>query len=219
MRDDPASPRDRSRALRIRTQIRKGGAIEPEDATWYKGYEERREAADRKRRAHSMGASASSRTMHIEEHTAAVGVGEAAASAALAASVARAEGQRIDYLVHAGADALIEACRQHRELCGQAIGLMAEMRGRLQQVEDTHMAMLDSVRDHFISRTETEAELVRIQREGADEGENNMANTLMFDMMRQHLGAPPAPPHRPPPPRRPGPPPRPAPPPARAARR
>lgn len=172
MSDDVAAPRDKSKAYRLRAKVASGGVLQPEEAEWYAAYE------DARKRAHSMGASASKRTIHMEEEHMAVGTGVAAETAA-AASLARAEGQRIDYLVRAGSDALVKACDLHRALA-------ATMLDRLSQLETVHVALLESVRVHFVKRSEAEAALIRRDAEEDEDAGGGLPEQLLMEMLQQH---------------------------------
>ena len=171
MSNGAATPAEKAKAYRLRAKVQGGGVLQPEEAEWYAAYE------DARKRAHSMGASASKRTIHMEEEHMAVGTGVAAETAA-AASLARAEGQRVDYLVRAGADSLIRACELHRAMA-------ATMLDRMSQLETVHVALLDSVRAHYVARTEAEAALIRRDAEAEDDE----GKELLFEMLRGAGGA------------------------------
>lgn len=187
MSDDTAAPaKDKSKAYRLRAKVAQGGVLQPEEAEWYAAYE------DARKRSHSMGASASKRTIHMEEEHMAVGTGVAAETAA-AASLARAEGQRVDYLVRAGADSLIRACELHRAMA-------ATMLDRMSQLETVHIALLDSVRAHYVARTEAEAALIRRDAEDED-GAGGLPEQMVMELLQQLQRRGPPPPRRGPPPR------------------
>lgn len=144
---NPKNPGNRKKAYSLRAKQNKGQELRPEEIAWLDDYDRAQ------RMGASHGASASERVVHIEERAAAVGTGTAAETAA-AAALAREEGRRVDYLVHAGMDCLVKACQLHETMT-------RTMLERLAQLEDVHLAMLGSVREHYIARTEAEAEQIK----------------------------------------------------------
>jgi len=144
---NPKNPGNRSKAYRLRARVKKGEQLRPEEVAWLDDYDRAQRSS-----AH-YGVSASERVVHIEERAAAEGTGAAAETAA-AAALAREEGRRVDYLVHAGMDCLVNACKLHETMT-------RTMLERLGQLEDVHLAMLGSVREHYIARTEAEAEAIK----------------------------------------------------------
>lgn len=164
---------DRTRAHRIRAKVKRNEAVEPVEAAWLADYE----------KAQSMGASASRRVSYTEEEHAAVGTGSAAEVAA-AAALAREEGRRIDYLAKVGIDALVGACNMYKDMCQQLLQ-------RTQQIEDVHMTMLGSVREHYIARTQAEADAMRTQAQAdlAAEQQPGMEQ-MALAMLLQRMGVP-----------------------------
>lgn len=176
---DPATRgADRTRAHRIRARVKRGDAVEPIEAAWLSDYEQSQ--------AGSMGASASRRVSYTEEEHAAIGTGSAAEVAA-AAALAREEGRRFDYLLTAGIDALMKACGMYKEM---ATIILA----RNQQMEDVHLGMLGSVREHYIKRVEAEADAIRLEAEKQNEDPTNMMLGLLAQrMLPQMAPQPPTP--------------------------
>jgi hypothetical protein len=78
----------------------------------------------------------------------------AAAAAAAAALAAKEEGRRLDSLTVESVGALKEACAVYRDVC-------LTLKERTEVLEATHIAMLDAVREHYLARTEAEADAIR----------------------------------------------------------
>lgn len=170
---NPANPGNRTKAYRLRSKARKGDTVTPEEAAWLSDYEQAQAHGQ------SFGASASERVVHVEERSAAVGTGSAAEVAA-AAALAREEGRRIDYLARSGMDALVKACDMYQR--------MAEaMLARTQALEEVHLAMLDSVRENYLARTQAEVDAIQNK-----EGEGGMQEALL-GVLAQRLMPPAAP--------------------------
>ena len=144
---DAKNPGNRTKAYRLRGKVKKGEDVTAEEAAWLADYE----------KAQAMGASASRKVTYSEEEHAAVGTGSAAEMAA-AGVLAREEGRRFDYLLTAGIDALMKACEMYRQMAGQCLE-------RTGQMEDVHMSMLGSVREHYIARVGAEADALRAAAE------------------------------------------------------
>jgi len=170
--DHPPNPGERTRAYRLRAKLRKGEELDPADLLWLTEYDARQ--------AGTRGASASERIINIEERAMSVGTG-AAAEAAAAAAVAREEGRRIDYLTKSGMEALVHACDMHRR--------MAEaMLRRTEVLEEVHLAMLDSVREQYLARTQAEVNAI-----GAEESGEGDIKAMLTSLLAQRLGAAPKP--------------------------
>jgi len=133
--------------------------VSPEDAAWLADYENRTAA----NKAGDMGASASrSRKVSYteeEQEAAAVGYGSAAEMAAGAAMV-REEGRRIDNIVDRGINALVRAVETYDKM-------VAHLLKERQTDAALHRTLLESVRQHYIARTEAEAELIRNEADQA----------------------------------------------------
>lgn len=169
---DTSKAADRTRAYRIRAKVKQQQEVSPEEAAWLSDYEA----------AQSKGASASRRVSYTEEEHAAVGTGSAAEVAASAA-LAREEGRRIDYLASTGIRAMEAAF-------GMLHKVSELMMGRMQQMEDVHLGMLDAVRTHYLERTKAEAEAIRKE---AEEGQQGGMEQMAMAMLLQRLGVPVAP--------------------------
>lgn len=152
---------DRGRANRIRTKMRAALPVEPEDAAWIEAYDEDRAATPRKN-GPEFGASArkSKRVSYTEEtdEAQAVGVGNGAAMVAAQAAFAREDGRRLDSIIDKGINALVQAVKTYESMT-QA--LLAER----QADAALHRTLLESVRTHYLERTEAEAELIRADAE------------------------------------------------------
>lgn len=180
---------DAAKAYRLRQTLKRGQQLKPTDALWLSEYEddhppgpdgEPRKGRPRGRpKIQSFGASAAGKKvkLEIEEHAASVGTGNAAVEAAAAALAAKEEGRRLDSLTVNAVGALRAAVDTYKEIC-------ASMHERLQTLEQTHIAMLESVRDHFLARTDAEAALAEHEKD--QQGEPLQAMALA--MIAKHLG-------------------------------
>lgn len=139
---------ERSKAYKLRAAQRRGVALDSVDQAWLDAYDERQRNG-----GVDVGASATERLVHIEERAAAAGTGSAAETAA-AAALAREEGRRIDYLTKAGMESLIHACTMYRNMADA-------MLARTQALEEVHLAMLDSVREQYLARTQAEIDAMQ----------------------------------------------------------
>lgn len=175
----PSAP-ERQRAYRLRAHLRRGDTLEPEDAAWLGDYEK---AASNG----SFGASASERTVHVEERQMAVGAGSEAAAIAATASLAREEGRRLDYLTKAGIDALVAAAAQSREAAALYGLMVKDLLSRTRALEEVHLAMLDSVRENYLARTQAEVDAMQAQQSktGAEE--------MLMGLLTARLGGEPKP--------------------------
>lgn len=180
------TPLERARAYRLRVKIRKGDTIEAEDAAWLGQYERAADSGDDAGAA--FGASASSRTIHVEEKRAAVGTGDAAVVAAHAA-LAREEGRRIDFLTEAGIKALEAAATQSRQAADLYASMVKDLLARTKTLEEVHLSMLDAVREQYLARTQ--AEVDALQAQGKDD-KDDLANQLLA-MILPRLGGVPLP--------------------------
>lgn len=178
----PPAPKQRARAYRLRAKLRRGDALETEDATWLNDYEKGTRSDD----GPDIGASASSRTIHVEEKRLAVGTGAAAETAA-AAAMAREEGRRLDFLtdsaaaaLKAGTEALVAAAAQSRAACEVYKGIVVELNSRTQTLEEVHLSMLDAVREQYLARTQ--AEVDALQKDGKEGLENQLLGALVARM-------------------------------------
>lgn len=166
----PPAP-DRTRATRLRMKVKARQTLMPEEAAWLHQYEEDREVA--------RGASASRKVSFTEEEHQAVGIGTAAAEAAAAASMVREEGRRIDNIIERGFAMMTKACEMSFALAEQVLK---------DKVEDakTQRALLESVREHYLARTQIEADKIvsdAVAEADAAAGEGGDAITKMAEQM------------------------------------
>lgn len=149
---------DYVRASKLRKRINEGDQLSEDDAAWFENYE-----ASKKTPGRPFSASASERITYTEERAAATG--DHLHPEAYAA-MARAEGLRADTLLRIAADALVRCNEQYSNM-------MAHLLERTTAIETAHVAMLESVREHYIARTEAEAEAIKMQHaiEMANAGE------------------------------------------------
>jgi hypothetical protein len=167
-------PQSRQRAYRLRARVRRGDALEPEDVQWLHDYENTR----------NVGASSSQKLVHIEERTAAIGTGSAAVEAAAAATLAREEGRRIDYLTEAAVKAVTTAAEIIERAGAMYERMTSSLLERTEQLEEVHLAMLGSVRENYLARTQAEVDTLQAQaRDG------NVQEQLLGALL-QRLGVP-----------------------------
>lgn len=172
-----ANAGDRTRAYRLRAKVKQGETLDPADQLWLAEYEERQRGVGHG----SIGASATERIINIEERAAAVGTGTAAEAAA-AAAMAREEGRRIDYLAKTGIEALVKSFEMQ-------VKMNEVMLQRMVQMEDVHLAMLGTVRENYLARTQAEVDLMQAQSE-----EGGEVNQLVQLLMARLAGGGTAPP-------------------------
>lgn len=182
------SQADRNKAHRLRKQ-RASGEIKEIDLLWLEKYEEDTDGSGGRgpqaKEATNFGASQSKKKVHreetIEEEHQAVGTGSAAATAVGQALTAREEGRRLDSLFDKSIGALHEATEVYKAVCTTLLE-------REKVREETHQSMLEAVRDHFLARTEAEAELVAKEREKTDEDPANGLMVALLPAIAKHLG-------------------------------
>jgi hypothetical protein len=148
--------------MRLRARARVHAPMRPEDVAWLAEYEQRQSETGGNGRP-DVGASAASskKISYTEEETkaAAYGTGGAAEMAA-AAAMSREEGRRLDSIVDRGINALVRAVETYEKVTNT---LLAERKADAA----LHRTLLESVREHFIARTEAEVDLMRTQGEAA----------------------------------------------------
>lgn len=163
----------------MRAAAARGQVLSPTDVLWLADFDERAKGygPGKTKEGKNFGASRSGRKVKFElqEEAESVGVGNAAVEAASAALQAKEEGRRLDSLTVNAVGALKEAVACYRDMC-------LSMRERMEILEATHISMLDAVRDHFIRRTEAEAELL------AEQGKDDGANGMLMGLLAQHFG-------------------------------
>jgi hypothetical protein len=175
---NPRSQGDRAKAYRLRKADAKG-QLGPVDKLWLAEFNEEKEKHERQRRQRgtvNVGASRSKRRVRVEldEEAEAAGTGNAAAAAAGAALAAKEEGRRLDFLTTESVAALKEACKVYRSIC-------LSLRERTEILEETHVQLLMSVREHAIKRSEAETQLLTQATE-------DPANSLLMMLASRVLG-------------------------------
>jgi hypothetical protein len=148
--------------MRIRARLKMRQRVSPADVAWLQTYDATRGNDGNGtpgNKSHGRSAQKSRRVSYTEEETAAAaeGIGDAASIAA-AAIATRAEGERLDSILKIGVNALKEAVDAYKSM---AAALLEER----QADAITHRSLLESIRTHFLERTEAEAELIRTQAE------------------------------------------------------
>jgi hypothetical protein len=168
------TPPERARAYRLRAKMRKGDTLEAEDAAWLGSYEQSAGDGDG-----AFGASASSKTIHVEEKRAAVGIGASAAEIAAHAALAREEGRRIDYLTEAAVKALAAAAEQSREAAALYRDMVKDLRRHTSSLEEVHLSMLDAVRDQYLARTQAEIDAMAAREEDKGDATSQIVEQLL----------------------------------------
>jgi hypothetical protein len=162
--------------MRIRAKVRVHAPVTPEDALWLGDYEK----AGAQRRGESFGASqsASRKVSYTEEEHAAQAIGTgSAAEMAAAAAMSREEGRRLDSIVDRGIGALERACNAWEKMTA---ALLKERQADAQ----THRALLESLRSHFLARAEAEGALIKAE---ADHVANDHAGESLEAQATQAL--------------------------------
>jgi len=191
---DPKNPGDRTRAHRLRRQLRDGKKLETTDALWLGEYEEKqRDPGPSKNFGASQSKSHRRISLDLDEgsESQAVGTGNAAASAVQLAANALAtkeEGKRLDSLLMGAMDAMRASADINRQTAlmlredyGAIFQLLSE---RTEVLERTHIAMLQSVNKHYLDATAMEGQLMQQQQEG------DPAKDLLTMLLAKHLGVP-----------------------------
>jgi hypothetical protein len=145
-----------------------GKPLNPEDLDWLEAYEAAHKGGP------AFGASQTKRLVHVEEESQAVGVGDAAAiAAAAAASASREEGRRLDYLLAAGADALVKAAHLHEKMA-------AALLQRAIADGETIRQLTDAVRTHALTSAQLEANKLidDAEREAEATGDDGMSKVV-----------------------------------------
>ncbi len=178
---NPGIAAHKQRAYRIRKQVENGSPISSEDAEWFASYDDaiRRNAEAKVVNADgSMGASKNRKVSYTEEESAAIGMGEAAMIAASGAA-AREEGRRYDNLM----DRAITAMEKGNDFMAKACLMFSKMTEHCltqsKTMMDTHVQILDSLREHHIARTEAESELVAAGLHEASDETDDLATDLV----------------------------------------
>lgn len=159
-------PKERQRAYRIRSRVKVGAAVEPEDVAFLADFEARTKNA---------GASSSRKVSYTEEEHAAAGIGTAAEMAA-AGMMAREEGRREDNLARIGMDALKAA----NELL---MSIVKENRKQASDLQAVHLQMLGTVREQYLARTNAEIETMRAEAAAEEEGKRDGIDGLAEQLL------------------------------------
>ncbi len=173
---NPSSAAHRTKAYRLKKLVEKGEPIPSTDAEWFANYQEaiRRNAENK---AESAFGSKSHKVSFSEESSDVASMGEAAAIAASSA-MAREEGRRYDNLM----DRSILAMEKGNEFMAKACVMFSKMTehclSQSKSMMDTHIQILDSLREHHIARTEAESELIAAGV-GQEEEKQDIAGDLV----------------------------------------
>lgn len=179
---DPNNPSHRTKAHKLRSAIKNGQQLAEVDALWLSDYEEKQQRSRGGSKSYGRSKAARRVVEHreIEEASEAEGTGPTAAAAAVGAALqSREEGRRLDSLTDKSVAALKEACAVYRDIC-------LSLKERLEIYESTHISILASWRDNFLSRVATEAELQQQQQEQL--GTNEQANAMLMMMIAKKMG-------------------------------
>jgi len=166
--------------------VQAGLEIEADDAAWVEAYDARPG-----KRGPQFAASRKTRLIHhVEESDESVAAGQSAASWAASAAFAREDGRRLDSIVDRGITALCRAVDTYEKMT------LALLRER-QADAVLHRALLESVRTHYLERTEAEAALIRAESAPAEPDETSgVESAIVQALMRDGFGA--KPPRKPP---------------------
>jgi hypothetical protein len=178
------NPADRVKAGRIRKKLDAGEELPEDEQAWFDTYESAKRGGKRKSvievaaEAAATNGSATEKITYTEERAAATG--NHPHPAYYEASI-RAEGLRADTLLRIAADALVRVTEQYA-------AMNAHLLARTTAIETAHVAMLDAVREHYISRIEAEGEAEK-QRQiaaaaAAAGGEDNELGALIAYVMQ-----------------------------------
>ena len=171
----PKPVADRVRAHRVRERERNGKEVSDDDAAYKDDYEATASpsAAAAAFAAAGRSASASKVTEFRQEERAAAAEGSHLHPDAYA-SIARSEGLRADTLLRVASSALIQVNQQ-------AFALVELCYKRLEAVETAHVGMMHAVRDHYLARTEAEAQQIRLQElHNLESEEGQFAQFMQF---------------------------------------
>lgn len=155
------TPADRAKAGRIRLKLEAGRDCDAGEIAWLTAYEQT-PVGELPPPREDFGASQAktSKVTFTEEKTEAqaVGLGQAAALATASAMATREEGRRLDSIIDRGLNALTRAVETYEKMVQQ---MLKERQADAQ----LHRGLLESVRTHFIARSEAEADVIRTNAE------------------------------------------------------
>src|SRR6266404_2553504 len=176
---DPSVRAHIQKAYRIRKMVEAGASVSSEDAEWFASYDDAIRRNAQAKIDVSMGASRNRKVSYSEEESAAIGMGEAAAIAASSA-LAREEGKRLDNLMDRAISSMERGNNFMEKACMMFSKMTEHCLNQSKTMMDTHISILDSLREHHIARTAAESELVAAGlAEKSDETDN-----LAEDMIR-----------------------------------
>jgi len=117
------------------------------------------------------GRSRSGRKIHfqLEEAAEAEGTGTAAAAAAAAAMQAKEEGRRLDALTVNAIEGYRQLVKDQREWLQEIRRNERAAQRRVERYEQTHVALIDTVRESLLARVNSEIELVKTLAEREDQ--------------------------------------------------
>jgi len=184
---DPKNPGDRTKAYKLRKQLARGDQVANVDKLWLAEYDEKTDDNAKPAKnggpSKNYGRSRSGRevSFHLKEAAEAEGTGNAAAAAAAAALQAKEEGRRLDSLTVSAIDVLKTAVAVYKDVC-------LSMKDRMEILEESHVAILDAGRQHYLERVEVEGALMRLQQEVAQRDDDDPAKGLLEMLIAKHLG-------------------------------
>jgi len=169
--DGVIGPNDRTRASRFRLRLKSGQTLLPEEAAWLADYESKLTST-----AHR-----SKKLLHVEE-TAEAATGNAALELAMGAAMTREEGQRLDSILNISLTMMTRACEMMHRLAEQCL------KDKLADGE-THRALLESVRTHYLEKVDYEAQLreALADAEKNDGGVDGMIQQMMPAIIQEFL--------------------------------
>lgn len=190
---DPKNPSHRTKAFKLRRAARNGQQLAAVDALWLSDYEEKQQRAKKAAAAPTeRGRSKSARRLRVEldEAAEAEGEGPTAAAAAVGAALAvKEEGKRLDALLLNSVESMKASAEINREtalMIREDYGAMFRILSRRAEVlEQTHIEMLQSVRQHFLHATQIEGALMQRDSEGKPEDQ------LLLMLLAKQLGVDP----------------------------
>ena len=167
---------DYVRASKLRKRVAAGDELSDDDAAWFDSYEQAKAPRGRPPIDPSVNASASEKITYTEERATAQGNHPHPVAYE---SMVRAEGLRADTLLRISADALVRCNEQYARM-------MEHLLARTTAIEESHVAMLDSVREHFIARMEAESEAIQLQTAlaAANDGEHGELGQMLAYLMQ-----------------------------------
>jgi hypothetical protein len=179
---NPGIAAHKQRAYRIRKMVENGTPVSTEDAEFFAQYEDaiRRKAEEK---LGDFGASKNRKVSYTEEETQAVGMGDAAMVAASAAAT-REEGKRLDNLMDRAITAMEKGNGFMEKACVMFSKMTEHCLAQSKTMMDTHIQILDSLREHHIARTQAESELVAAGLADEPDETNELAGDLVRGVLQ-----------------------------------